>query len=82
MISQTFGSYEEYLVLKKVKNNDFTTTDSHHSYMNGLGEMVYQWAILDSMSHMIVVFETTDRQQYEIEKEKALKFLRENGGWE
>ena len=83
----TFDKSAKSILLKQLQSKHFKTTDSHHSYMNEQDEIVYQWGIIIDEdecdpSHLLIIFETTDKQQYDTNKRIALKFLRENGGWE
>lgn len=80
MIQPNFNDEAKERVLAFIKVDDNSTTDSHHSYKNEQGVMVYQWAILDKISYMHVIFEMTDKEAFDKEVVVAQNFVRDNGG--
>lgn len=80
VIQPSFNEEAKKKVLVYIEAKDNSTTDSHHSYMSEQGVMVYQWAILDRISYMHVIFEMTDKEAFDKEVIIAQNFVRDNGG--
>lgn len=85
MMSTLFDDKAKEVVLWHIQHGHLKTTDPWHSYANQDGVMIYQWGIITDIdefdpSHLLIIFEMSDKQVFDDNVELARNFVRENGG--
>jgi hypothetical protein len=84
-VSMSFDDKAKEIVLWHIQHQHLKTTDPWHQYANSEGVIIYQWGIITDVdefdpSHLLIIFETSDKEGFDRNHELADQFIRENGG--